>query len=379
MSFFEAPQLYGLSRVGKVKQWKTKVIENEDQTATLMVESGYVGGKIRDIPKLIKKGKNLGKTNATTPFTQAVSEAKSKWNGKRDENYELHMIDPNNYKPRIILPQKAAQPGKGNIIYPCYAQPKLNGVCNLAEVTWPESMDSVVLHHTKGGHLFTTLAHLDDWVTRLKAPGLVHGELYLHGWSLQKIRSYTQKIKPDQEKLEFWLYDMAWARWPYSDRINWLDTRIKEVTEEFPQCRIKMTPTVVVQNYEEAKYCHDLWVGEGFEGAVLKNKDGIYLFQHRSKDTEKMKDFKADEFEIIGGKEGVGSDAGCVIYRCITKDGKPFSARPKGTVEDRKQMLKELPDSLGKMLTVRFAEYSDDGIPQHTVGMPEAEVVRDYE
>jgi len=43
-------------------------------------------------------------------------------------------------------------------------------------------------------------------------------------------------------------------------------------------------------------------------------------------------------------------------------------------------MLIELPGSIGKLLTVRFAEYSDDGVPQHTVGIPvEAEAVRDYE
>ena len=145
-------------------------------------------------------------------------------------------------------------------------------------------------------------------------------------------------------------------------------------------CPIKITPTRTVESYEEAKLCHDSHVVNGFEGAVLKNKNGIYLYQHRSKDTEKMKDFKAEEFKIIGGKEGVGSDAGCVIYRCITEDGKEFSARPKGSVEDRRQMLEELPQSIGEMLTVRFAEYSDDGVPQHTVGIPvEAEAVRDYE
>ena len=92
-----------------------------------------------------------------------------------------------------------------------------------------------------------------------------------------------------------------------------------------------------------------------------------------------MKEFQDDEFEIIGGKEGTGTDTGCIIYRCITADGKEFDARPKGTVEDRQQMMIELPDSIGKMLTVRYAEYSDDGIPQHPVGIPEAQVVRDYE
>ena len=103
------------------------------------------------------------------------------------------------------------------------------------------------------------------------------------------------------------------------------------------------------------------------------------LSVENSDDLEKVKEFKSEEFEIIGGKEGTGTDEGCVIYRCITKEGKEFDARPRGTVEDRKQMLLDLPDSIGKPLTVRFAEYSDDGIPQQPVGVPIAEAVRDYE
>lgn len=379
----ELQQLFGLSRTGKVKQWQAKVVDNGDQTATRIIESGYVGGKIRPIPKIIKKGKNIGRSNETTPFEQAISEAQSEWNGKRSENYELEMIDPDNYTPRIMLPQKAEKPGKGKIIYPCFIQPKLNGVCNLAEASEPRPLfktPPVILHHTKGGHLFETLEHLDEWIQKLNLPAPVHGELYVYGWSLQKIRSYTQKIKPDQEKLEYWLYDMAWMGVGYEEKMVWLEKVLNLIHRNFPECPIKFTPTFNVNNYEEAKRYHDGFVADGYEGAVLKNKNGVYIFQHRSKDTEKMKDFKSDEFEIIGGKEGVGADAGCIIYRCITKDGKEFSARPKGTVEDRQQMLIELPQSIGQLLTVRFAEYSDDGVPQHTVGIPvEAEAVRDYE
>ena len=57
----EYPQLFGLSRVGKVKQWQPRVTLNQDKTACLIIATGYVGGKIRDIEKHIKKGKNIGK------------------------------------------------------------------------------------------------------------------------------------------------------------------------------------------------------------------------------------------------------------------------------------------------------------------------------
>lgn len=382
MSFFDAPILYGLSRTGKVKQWKVAAMENADNTATIIVKSGYVGGKIRDIPKPVKKGKNIGKANETTPFEQAVSEAQSKWNGKRDENYELTMIDPNNYIPRLMLPQLAKGVGKGKIVYPAFIQPKLNGVCNLAEPPmvppYYSPAANLIQHHTRGGHLFTTLKHLDEWIHKLDAPAPVHGELYKHGWSLQKIGSYTKKIKPDQHLLEYWLYDIAWMGVPFEERLDWImNTLIKIST---PDCPIKMTPTEVVNNYDEAKVFHDKCVQDGFEGAMLKNKAGIYLFQHNSNDLEKVKDYQDSEFQIIGGKEGTGTDIGCIIYRCITENGKEFDARPRGTVEDRKKMLINLPNDIGKKLTVRYAELSDDGIPLQPVGVPaEADAVRDYE
>lgn len=377
----ELPILYGVSRIGKVKQWQVKVEEHEDRTATIIVESGYVGQKIRAILKPVKKGKNIGRANETTPFEQAVSEAESKWNGKRDQNYEFDQMDPDNYTPRLMLPMLAKGMGKGKIVYPAYIQPKLNGICNLAErFPNPYTNDISVLHHSRGGHLFETLDHLDKWIHKLNAPAPTHGELYVHGWSLQKIGAYTKKVKPDQEKLEYWLYDLAWLGTPFETRIKWIAEVLALITRNFPECPVKFTPTELVNNYAEAKVFHDKCVQNGFEGAMLKNVNGMYMFQYNSNDLEKVKDYDDDEFEIVGGKEGTGTDTGCVIYRCVTESGKEFDARPRGTVEDRKDMFKNLPNDIGKMLTVRYAELSDDGIPLQPVGVPaEAEAVRDYE
>ena len=376
----EFQTLYGVSRIGKVKQWGIKVVEHDNNTASMIVSSGYIDGKIRDIPKLISKGKNIGKSNETTPLQQAISQAQSKCNEKRDENYEFEQMDPNNYIPRLMLPQLAKGPKKGKIRFPAFMQPKLNGVCNLAEPPMVPPKFSpthdLIQHHSRGGKYFKTLSHLDSWIHRLKAPCPVHGELYKHGWSLQKIGRYTKKIRPDQESLEYWLYDLAWIGPEFEQRISWLKTSIENLGKESP---IKLTPTIIVNSYEEAKVWHDKWVVDGFEGGMLKNKTGIYLFQYNSNDIEKVKEFQSEEFEIIGGKEGTGTDEECVVYRCITKEGREFDARPRGTVEDRKQMLLDLSNSIGKPLTVRFAEYSEDGIPLQPVGVPIAEAVRDYE
>jgi len=377
--FKSLPKLFGVARTGKVKEWEAAVMGNDDGTATIIIRSGYVGQKITERPKVVRKGKNIGKSNETTPFEQAVSQIESAWNKKRDQNYELIQMDPDNYVPRLMLPQLAKGPRKGKIKFPCWMNPKLNGVCNLAEppnVPPAFNLDDVVLHHSRGGHLFETLAHLDPWIRELNPPAPVHGELYKHGWSLQKIGSYTKKLKEDQHLLEYWLYDIAWVGPKYDERLAWLRENIAKLGDDSP---IKFTPAVLVNSYAEAKVYHDQCVQDGYEGGMLKNKNGIYLFQYNSNDLEKVKEFEDEEFEIVGGKEGTGTDEGCVIYRCITTEGKEFDARPRGSVEDRKQMLINLPNDIGKPLTIRFAEWSEDGIPLQPVGIPEAEAVRDYE
>jgi len=382
--FKSLPMLYGVSSKGKIKQWEAAVQGNDDGSATIIIRSGYVDGKITERPKVIRKGKNIGKANETSPFQQAVSQIESSWNGKRDDNYEIIQMDPNNYTPRLMLPQLAKGVGKGKIVYPAFIQPKLNGVCNLAETCLQGPLlPDVMQHHSRGGHLFETLAHLDKWLLAMEMPAPVHGELYVHGWSLQKIGSYTKKIKPDQHLLQYWLYDLADKTMEFEERISLIMIAMTQLgsvaRNEGMICPIIFTPTIVVQNYTEAKAYHDDCVQNGFEGAMLKNSDGMYIFQYRSDDIEKMKEYMDEEFEIVGGKEGTGTDEGCVVYRCITESGIEFDARPRGTVEDRKQMLIDLPKDIGNKLTVRFAEWSDDGCPLQPVGIPVAEAVRDYE
>ena len=81
-----------------------------------------------------------------------------------------------------------------------------------------------------------------------------------------------------------------------------------------------------------------------------------------------IKDFKDEEFKIIGFTEGKGVEKGCIIWTCITKDGKEFSTRPKGTHKFRKELFKNGKEYIGKKLTVVFQEYSADGIPRFPVG-----------
>jgi hypothetical protein len=71
----------------------------------------------------------------------------------------------------------------------------------------------------------------------------------------------------------------------------------------------------------------------------------------------------------------VGADEGCVIWTCRTDEGKEFSCRPKGTVESRREAVATAAVQLGKKLTIRFQEWTDDKKPRFPVGL----AFRDYE
>jgi len=397
------PTIYALSSTGKVKEWTAEVFSNTDGTAVIQRSYGQVGKKITVNKKTVKKGKNIGKSNETTPVEQALLEAMSDINKKRDANHEYEMIDPNNYVPRVILPQLAKGPKKGKIVFPCDMQPKLNGICCLSRkfngtpdhkmysdeyMTWkgiargnPEVFVDMMAYHSRGGKLFETLEHLNPFLLELLATNeMVHGELYVHGWSLQKIGSYTKELKPDSHLLEYWIYDHAVVGPKWEDR--WFDIvdrvamqKVNWTQKGDGSIPIKLVPTIRVNSYEEAKYWHDKWVADGFEGGMLRNLNGIYLFEFNSKDLEKVKEFEDAEFKIVGGKEGTGNDEGCIIFKCETTDGKEFDVRPRGTVEQRREDFQKLDSYIGESLTVRYAELSDDGIPLQPVGI----VIRDYE
>jgi DNA ligase-1 len=72
---------------------------------------------------------------------------------------------------------------------------------------------------------------------------------------------------------------------------------------------------------------------------------------------------------------GDGVEKGCVVWICQTEEGKEFACRPRGTREERQQLFESGDNYIGKMLTVRYQEKTDDGLLRFPVGI----AIRDYE
>ena len=83
----ELPKLSGEATTGKIKEWQPFAACDACGAAMIIIKSGYVGQKIQEKKKAVKKGKNIGKANETTPYEQAVLMIESAWNKKRHNNY----------------------------------------------------------------------------------------------------------------------------------------------------------------------------------------------------------------------------------------------------------------------------------------------------
>ena len=84
-------------------------------------------------------------------------------------------------------------------------------------------------------------------------------------------------------------------------------------------------------------------------------------------------EYEEDEFTITGIVEKSRREDFC--FTCVTKDNKPFNAKPIGSVALKEEYRKIIDSIIGKQGTVKYFEYSDDGIPQQPIFI----CVRDYE
>ena len=125
----------------------------------------------------------------------------------------------------------------------------------------------------------------------------------------------------------------------------------------------------ILTTIEDVHQAHDKYVELGFEGLILR-ADNIYQPDKRSKHLLKFKRFIDAEFIITNFKSAKGKDEGTVVFECQTTDGKVFDVRPTGTIEKRQEMFLNGAVLIGKKITVRYQELTNEGIPRFPTGAP---------
>ena len=116
--------------------------------------------------------------------------------------------------------------------------------------------------------------------------------------------------------------------------------------------------------YDEIFDFEKTFVEQGYEGCIVRNWDGEYLFGHRSSDIQKVKSFQDAEYKVVDFEHGVGKMANSAIWICETKDHKRFKATPKASAAKREEYYRDGKKYIGKLVKVAFQNLTADGIPR---------------
>jgi len=361
------PRLYKKASTGKIQFWEIGT-EALDEGVQIQIERGQLEGKVvSERGRLVTEGKNIGKANETTPQEQADMEVQSKWTKKKDEGY-FETIEEAKTNV-VVLPMLADKWEKHQkkISFPCYLQCKYDGSRCIT--------DSFKLYSRKGKEFFF-LDHILEEIGQMNWHNdfWLDGELYSHELTFQEIMSLIKKKKKDNtdlealKKIEYHIYDCFDINdldKPFSERIQVLNGLFEGKDYTY----LKQVSTYEIESVEQIMEYHDLFVAEGYEGAMVRDASLPYSLNKRSNKLLKVKAFQDAEYEIVDVTEAEGEDIGTAVFVCKDKElDKTFSCRPKGTREVRRKYFENKVEYIGKLLTVEFFEKTDDGLPRFPVG-----------
>jgi ribA/ribD-fused uncharacterized protein len=347
---------------GNTKYWQGHVVKmsGEYYTRTSYWQSTKDGLSKKQFSEIVKiAGKNIGRANETTPEQQARSEVESAMNKQIDKGYhadgEVSVVYPLPMLAHKYKEKKHTLVGKE-----LGGQPKIDGsrqcYSSTLGVMWSRQgkpCKPQICHHLQ----FDTQGYIVDGELVLPKP-------YTFQQTMSASKRFQIGLSP---KLEFRLFDIVdvSATIPFRERLRIL----KGIVESCNNSNVKLLPTYKVSSEEDIIKLHDQFVAEGNEGIIIRDMDGMYTCGYRNASLQKYKVFEDDEFEIVDISEGKGKNEGVAKFICKTKDGKLFAVEYNAPLEERKDMYLHQERYIGKMLTVRYQEMSDDGIPRFNKGI----------
>lgn len=264
------------------------------------------------------------------------------------------------------------QDHEDSVRYPWYIQPKLNGIRMLAfgatlqsrsyglvqERTWPEAR----------------LRHIRKALEAIPSHFMLDGELYVHGWSLQKINgvaSINALADSDQTPLlQYHVFDIVNTlalEEPFAERAEYLAAFRRRL--EAPLCFVE---TVLAPDQIRGDAHYTAWKHFGYEGAVYKDPAEPYGFaehcgnkENRWKKTLKRKDYLDLVARCVGmipGKDKYEGMVGSLVFKL--DNGVHFDVGTGISDFQREEWYCSPP--LDQHFSIKYFALSDAGKPTQT-------------
>ena len=341
------PTLYKYTELEQVQEW-TIYVEGDSFYTIEGINT------LSESKPTVCQGKNIGKSNETTPEQQAELEARAKWQKKKDKGYnEILTNEEKFFEP--MLAHERSKYEKLLFTVPTYVSRKYDGVRII--------LDGNGTLTSRNGKPVVSCPHLSI------RGFLLDGEAYNHLYKedFNKIISLVRKTKPNQEdleesaeKIEYHIYDYPEVNAKFSTRYEFLKNAFE--TCSFPSY-FKLVKAYQVHSLEEIEKYHEQFLSEGYEGTMIRLDLGNYE-NKRSKQLLKYKNFQDAEFLILDVEEGLGNRSGMAGKLLCKIGNNSFGCSMTGTQEFMTQVLKDKDKVIGLEATVKFFQLTPDGIPR---------------
>lgn len=424
------PPLYTIDARATKRVWKVWTVGN-----TLYTAHGIAGGKMVQAERDFE-GVNIGKANETDGEQQALLEAKRAWAKRLDKKYFAECEEGKTLEADVRA-AKATAGGRNNAalkgfgdkgqnlksvsanivtgvetVSPMlcdkwddtqtclkyfdfaagvYAQPKLDGWRCLATRAKDAEGNTVVMMYSRQQKQYPHFAkirkELRTFLKRLPKGTILDGELYaheLHDPVTKKVLSKDdtfstisgacsvgRSVPSEYEgQIGYFVYDIVDPTKTQAERTQMLQDAFDDADTK----RIFRVATEVLHSKSDVEKKLEEYVANGYEGVILRAHDLKYETKKRSKKMRKLKLEDDAEYTIVAYKQGEGTEKGCVVWTCRTKDaparpGVRFDVRPRGTQDERRELFKKGDDYIGKPLLVKYQGIGTNGAPRFPRGI----------
>jgi DNA ligase-1 len=383
------PTLFTLDTKGKLRSWAISV-EPRTVGCAVVIFSGLTDGAKVANEYTVTAGKNIGRANETSPFEQAVFEARSKWDAQVRAGY---CEDPASCKQDLLgsgicapmLAQKYSPDGslKGSKTLAqmkllgerIEVQPKFDGNRCLIKV----NADSVEMFTRKGDRMLP-VPHIEEQIREVYDANIsngqefiLDGELYTDAFSFNTLNGLIRREEKTAEHLEmlkkvnYHLYDLVSE--------NGYRTRYDICATYFANDRnikIVSSYTIVATDENIRRYMEE-FLNQGYEGLMIRRLDCPYEHK-RSWSLCKYKDFQDGEYRVLDIIEDVrgGGIIGAFVMEMnepsTDRDGREIKTFNAGVKDlTREEMLKiwqNKQEFIGRFATVEYFSLSEYGIPR---------------
>jgi DNA ligase-1 len=250
--------------------------------------------------------------------------------------------------------------------YPCYIEPKSDGMRVLA-VVGGSDVDGVSFL-SRGGRPIETMSAVAHSIALVFSPGLVLDGEARGGASFEDSLSSIKRGRAQEDKpVTYTVFDVMTiaefevreCRTPFRER----RAHLSEVQRNLDALKVKNVWTsefTIVNDEKEARRYHDACVQRKFEGAMLKKMEGTYDFK-RTTSWIKMKIAETEDLEITGVKPGKGRNAGRLGALVLSRNGVTCNCGTGMTDEERDHLWKIRKTLPGKIAEVEFMRVTSKG------------------